>query len=73
MPRSADLDWSVLDGVQTLGHDRRRLRTRRSWSQELLERIATRYTLEIEERQVTQEDVVFKLPVPLAGADALAI
>ena len=33
--------------------------------QEVLTELARRYTLNVEERQVTQEDVIFKLPYPL--------
>jgi len=34
--------------------------------QEVLAALSQRYSLEIEERQVTQEDVIFKLPYPLS-------
>ena len=32
----------------------------------LLERLGSRFTLAVEERQVVAEDVVFRLPAPLA-------
>jgi 4-hydroxy-3-methylbut-2-enyl diphosphate reductase len=34
--------------------------------QEVLAALGHRFDLQIEERQVTQEDVIFKLPYPLA-------
>jgi hypothetical protein len=33
--------------------------------QELLGRLAERYTLSVEERRMTEENVVFRLPTPL--------
>ncbi len=63
-PRT-DLDWSLMDGVQTLG-----LTAGASAPevlvQEMLSCLADRYTLTLEERRVTEEDVIFKLPAPLS-------
>ncbi len=64
LPRANQLDWSVLEGVRTLGLTAG-ASAPESLVQELLGRLGEHYTLEIEERQVTQEDVVFKLPAPL--------
>ena len=64
LPRADQLDWSVLEGVSTLGITAG-ASAPESLVQELLGRLAARYVLDIEERQVTQEDVVFKLPAPL--------
>jgi 4-hydroxy-3-methylbut-2-enyl diphosphate reductase len=65
VPRARDLDWSLMDGVQTLG-----LTAGASAPellvQEMLTHLAARYTLGIEERRVTEEDVIFKLPAPLS-------
>jgi 4-hydroxy-3-methylbut-2-enyl diphosphate reductase len=65
LPRADALDWSVMENVATLGI------TAGASAPEvlvegLLDRLRGRYRLVIEERQVTQEDVVFKLPAPLA-------
>ena len=64
LPTAAALDWAVLDGVQTLGVTAG-ASAPESLVQELLGRLAERYELRIEERQVIEEDVVFKLPAPL--------
>ena len=65
VPRARDLDWTLMDGVQTLG-----LTAGASAPellvQEMLTHLAARYSLGIEERRVTEEDVIFKLPAPLA-------
>ena len=65
LPQAAGLDWSALDGVRTLG-----ITAGASAPEllvdELLECLAGRYALAIEERRVTEEDVVFKLPAPLS-------
>jgi 4-hydroxy-3-methylbut-2-enyl diphosphate reductase len=54
----------VLDGVCTLG-----LTAGASAPeflvQELLDRLAERYTLSVEERRLREEKVVFRLPAPL--------
>ena len=64
LPRADQLDWSVLEGVQTLGITAG-ASAPETLVQELIVRLGQHYTLRIEERQVTQEDVVFKLPAPL--------
>ncbi len=64
LPKAEHLDWSALDGVRTLGVTAG-ASAPESLVQELLVSLGRRYVLEIEERQVTQEDVVFKLPAPL--------
>jgi 4-hydroxy-3-methylbut-2-enyl diphosphate reductase len=65
LPQATGLNWSVLDGVRTLG-----ITAGASAPEllvdELLECLAGRYALAIEERRVTEEDVVFKLPAPLS-------
>ncbi len=65
VPRARDLDWSLMSGVQTLG-----LTAGASAPevlvQEMLSHLAARYSLTIEERRVTEEDVIFKLPAPLS-------
>ena len=59
------LDWAELDGVAVLG-----ISAGASAPEELvealLERLGSRYTLSVEERRVVDEDVVFRLPAPLA-------
>jgi 4-hydroxy-3-methylbut-2-en-1-yl diphosphate reductase len=65
IPKAEALDWSALDGVSTLGITAGA--SAPEWLvEELIGRLRDRYALEIEERQVTREDVVFKLPAPLA-------
>jgi 4-hydroxy-3-methylbut-2-enyl diphosphate reductase len=65
LPRANQLDWSALDGVRTLGLTAG-ASAPETLVQELLGCLGERYTLQIEERRVTQEDVVFKLPAPLS-------
>ena len=64
LPRANQLDWSALDGVRRLGLTAG-ASAPETLVQELLGALGERYTLEIEERRVTQEDVVFKLPAGL--------
>ena len=64
LPRADQLDWKVLEGVRRLGITAG-ASAPESLVQQLLGRLGERYALRIEERQVTQEDVVFKLPAPL--------
>jgi len=66
IPAAAALDWEELRGVRTLGLTAG-ASAPESLVDALLARLATRYRLAIEERRVTDEDVVFKLPAPLAG------
>ncbi|MCC6717030.1 MAG: 4-hydroxy-3-methylbut-2-enyl diphosphate reductase [Acetobacteraceae bacterium] len=66
LPTAAALDWAMLDGVARIGI------TAGASAPEvlvdgLLARLRERYTLAIEERIVTQEDVVFKLPAELVA------
>ncbi len=65
IPNAGALDWSALAGVGTLGI------TAGASAPELLvdaliDRLAARYAITAEERTVTREDVVFKLPALLA-------
>ncbi len=64
LPRANMWDWSVMEGVQRMGLTAG-ASAPESLVQELLRLLGERYDLQIEERQVTQEDVVFKLPAPL--------
>ena len=65
VPKVAELDFSVFDNVSTVGITAG-ASAPESLVQEVLAALSSRFTLEIEERQVTQEDVIFKLPYPLA-------
>jgi 4-hydroxy-3-methylbut-2-enyl diphosphate reductase len=59
------LNWTALEGVSTLGITAGA--SAPEWLvEELIAKLRDRYALEIEERRVTREDVVFKLPAPLA-------
>ena len=64
LPRAEALDWAELDGVRTLG-----LTAGASAPEALVQatlvRLSERFNLHIDERRVTQEDVVFRLPAPL--------
>ena len=64
LPDAGGLDWDWLEGVGTLG-----LSAGASAPEvlvdALIDRLRDRYALTIEERRVTTEDVVFKLPAPL--------
>ena len=64
LPKASALDWSMLEGVHTVGVTAG-ASAPEALVQELLGRLGERYSLSIEERRVTQEDVVFKLPYPL--------
>ena len=64
VPKAADLDCAVLEGVATLGITAG-ASAPESLVQELLARLRERYDITIEDRDVTKEDVVFKLPAPL--------
>jgi 4-hydroxy-3-methylbut-2-enyl diphosphate reductase len=65
VPKVADLDWSVLEGAAVVGLTAG-ASAPETLVQEVLAALGTRYALQIEERQVTLEDVIFKLPYPLA-------
>ena len=60
------LDWSVLDGRPGAGRHRRRLGARGTGAGAAGDGCAGRYALAVEERRVVEEDVVFRLPAPLA-------
>jgi 4-hydroxy-3-methylbut-2-enyl diphosphate reductase len=64
VPKVSELDFGILEGVATLGLTAG-ASAPESLVQEVLAELGKRYHLEIEERQVTQEDVTFKLPYPL--------
>jgi 4-hydroxy-3-methylbut-2-enyl diphosphate reductase len=64
LPRAEALDWGLLEGVRTLGITAG-ASAPEVLVQDLLARLASRYALEIEERAVTTEDVIFRLPGPL--------
>ncbi len=65
LPKAADLDWSVLDSVTTLGITAGASAPEVLVDQ-LIARLRERFTLTIEERIVTKEDITFKLPAPLS-------
>ena len=65
VPRARDLDWSTMDGVCTLGLSAG-ASAPEALVQEMLNHLSERYSLGIEERRVTEEDVIFKLPAPLS-------
>jgi 4-hydroxy-3-methylbut-2-enyl diphosphate reductase len=65
LPKVEELDWSVLDGVRTLGITAG-ASAPETLVEHLIARLRERYTLSVEERTVTQENLVFKLPAPLA-------
>ncbi len=64
VPKVAEMDFALLDGVKSVGITAG-ASAPESLVQEVLAALAQRYTLQTEERQVTQEDVIFKLPYPL--------
>ncbi len=65
VPKVAEMDFAVMEGVGTVGITAG-ASAPESLVQEVLAELAQRFTLAIEERQVTTEDVIFKLPYPLA-------
>ncbi len=65
VPKVGDMDFSLMDGVGTVGITAG-ASAPESLVQEVLSELGRRFTLQIEERQVTTEDVIFKLPYPLA-------
>jgi 4-hydroxy-3-methylbut-2-enyl diphosphate reductase len=65
VPKVGDMDFSWLEGVSTVGITAG-ASAPESLVQEVLAALGLRFDLQIEERQVTQEDVIFKLPYPLA-------
>ncbi|MBN8892412.1 MAG: 4-hydroxy-3-methylbut-2-enyl diphosphate reductase [Rhodospirillales bacterium 70-18] len=69
LPNAAALDWALLEGVATLGVSAGASAPELLVDQ-LLEALRQRRTLEVAERRVVVEDVVFKLPAPLAAPSA---
>jgi 4-hydroxy-3-methylbut-2-en-1-yl diphosphate reductase len=65
VPKVGDMNWADLEGVATVGITAG-ASAPESLVQEVLGALGQRYALQIEERQVTSEDVIFKLPYPLA-------
>ncbi len=65
LPKADVLDWALMAGVRTLGITAGASAPEVLVDQ-LLARLRQHYTLDIEERSVTTEDVIFKLPAPLA-------
>jgi len=64
VPKVGELDFAVFEGVRSVGITAG-ASAPESLVQEVLTALGQRYTLHTEERQVTQEDVIFKLPYPL--------
>jgi 4-hydroxy-3-methylbut-2-enyl diphosphate reductase len=66
IPRAANIDWTLLGGVKTVG-----LSAGASAPEVLVEEVIaalrTRYDLDIEETTVTREDVAFNVPRALAS------
>ena len=65
LPTAAALDWSMLDSVASVGISAGASAPEILVDQ-LIARLRERFSLAIEEKIVTQEDVVFKLPALLA-------
>lgn len=61
-----ELDWTVLDGVRTLGVTAG-ASAPEHLVQELLSELSAGFALHVDERTVTREDVVFKLPAELGA------
>ena len=68
VPKLENLDWSVLEGVETLGISAG-ASAPESLVQEIVTALAAKYTLKIEERIMKEENINFRLPGPLAGED----
>lgn len=66
IPDAAAMDWADLAGVAVLGVTAG-ASAPESQVEALLARLAERFHLAIDERRVTEEDVVFKLPAALAS------
>lgn len=64
VPKLDAFDWSVLEGVNTLGMTAG-ASAPEALVQEILAEMAKRYTLVIEEQIVKEENVTFRLPTPL--------
>ncbi|MBN3866707.1 4-hydroxy-3-methylbut-2-enyl diphosphate reductase [Gluconobacter kondonii] len=68
VPKLENLDWSVLEGVETLGISAG-ASAPESLVQEMVTALAEKYSLKIEERIVKEENINFRLPGPLAGEE----
>ncbi|NHN89219.1 4-hydroxy-3-methylbut-2-enyl diphosphate reductase [Acetobacter conturbans] len=64
VPKLSALDWSVLEGVKSLGITAG-ASAPEALVQEMVTELAKRYTLQIEERTAKEENVTFRLPAPL--------
>lgn len=64
VPKLSALDWSVFENVDTVGITAG-ASAPESLVQEIVEAMSSRYTLNIEERIVKEENVAFRLPSPL--------
>jgi len=69
VPRARDFDWALMTGVRTLGLSAG-ASAPESLVQEMIDQLAQHFELTIEERRVTEEDVIFKLPAPLQDVQA---
>ena len=67
VPKLAELEWSVLEGVRTVGITAG-ASAPEALVQEIVAALGERYVLTIEELTVTEENVIFKLPAPLEAA-----
>ncbi|QCE33464.1 4-hydroxy-3-methylbut-2-enyl diphosphate reductase [Acetobacteraceae bacterium] len=68
VPKLADMQWDAMAGVKTLGITAG-ASAPEILVQEILEALAKRYTLDIEERIVKKERVKFRLPYPLSESE----
>ena len=64
--RAGDIDWSLLENVQTLGLSAG-ASAPEALVEDVVEALRTRYDLKIEEISVTREDVTFNVPRVLAS------
>ncbi|GBQ08116.1 terpenoid biosynthesis protein LytB [Saccharibacter floricola DSM 15669] len=67
VPKVADMDWSELEGVKTLGMSAG-ASAPESLVQEMIRELSLRFDVQIEERIVKEENINFRLPHPLSGA-----
>ncbi|KMQ89483.1 4-hydroxy-3-methylbut-2-enyl diphosphate reductase [Lasius niger] len=68
VPKLADMAWEAMAGVETLGITAG-ASAPEILVQEILEALAKRYNLDIEERIVKKERVKFRLPYPLSESE----
>ncbi|MXV44713.1 4-hydroxy-3-methylbut-2-enyl diphosphate reductase [Saccharibacter sp. 17.LH.SD] len=64
VPKVADMDWSEMEGVETLGMSAG-ASAPESLVQEMIKELSMRFDLRIEERIVKEENINFRLPYPL--------